>query len=182
MRPELHVPLVPQADLQAHTGHIAQRPVVLTPCLCFAELQEAVVEVLPTLTEQGITVYLLSEAPSTAGLHSLGSKISQASDQPLSRDLRANVHIRSTALYIYTSGTTGNAGRMSTHRCARSRTMSGDNADKVANRAVNSGHCWAPLCASAIADIQSAIASSTFNISTSSLKEISRFIFKNTCM
>lgn len=82
--------------------------------LVFAELQEAVVEVLPTLKEQGITVYLLSEASSTAGIRSLADKISQASDQPLSRDLRANVHIRSTALYIYTSGTTGNVSIAST--------------------------------------------------------------------
>lgn len=73
----------------------------------FAELQDAVEEVLPTLTEQGIRVYLLSEACSIQGINTLSDKISQASDQPLSRDLRANIHIRSTALYIYTSGTTG---------------------------------------------------------------------------
>ncbi|KAE8296171.1 Very long-chain acyl-CoA synthetase [Larimichthys crocea] len=72
-----------------------------------AELQDAVEEVLPTLTEQGISVYLLSEACSIQGINTLSDKISQASDQPLSRDLRANIHIRSTALYIYTSGTTG---------------------------------------------------------------------------
>ncbi|KAK5867222.1 hypothetical protein PBY51_011734 [Eleginops maclovinus] len=71
------------------------------------ELQGAVEEVLPTLTEQGISVFLLSEACSTQGINSLSDKISHASDQPLSRDLRANVTIRSTALYIYTSGTTG---------------------------------------------------------------------------
>lgn len=80
----------------------------------FAELQDAVVEVLPTLKEQGITVYLLSEASSAtvaAGIRPLADRISQASEQPLPRHLRANVHIRSTALYIYTSGTTGNAGK-----------------------------------------------------------------------
>ncbi|XP_045894266.1 hsFATP2a_ACSVL_like domain-containing protein [Micropterus dolomieu] len=71
------------------------------------ELQDAVEEVLPTLREQGISVYLLSEACSVQGIKTLSDKISQASDQPLSRDLRANVNIRSTALYIYTSGTTG---------------------------------------------------------------------------
>ncbi|XP_070762783.1 long-chain fatty acid transport protein 2 isoform X1 [Enoplosus armatus] len=71
------------------------------------ELQDAVEEVLPTLREQGISVYLLSEACSVQGINTLSDKISQASDQPLSRDLRANVNIRSTALYIYTSGTTG---------------------------------------------------------------------------
>uniref|UniRef100_A0A7N6BK82 long-chain-fatty-acid--CoA ligase n=1 Tax=Anabas testudineus TaxID=64144 RepID=A0A7N6BK82_ANATE len=73
----------------------------------FAELQDAVEEVLPTLREQGISVFILSESCSIQGIDSLSNKISQASDQPLSRDLRANVNIRSTALYIYTSGTTG---------------------------------------------------------------------------
>uniref|UniRef100_A0A3Q3WP68 long-chain-fatty-acid--CoA ligase n=1 Tax=Mola mola TaxID=94237 RepID=A0A3Q3WP68_MOLML len=72
-----------------------------------AELLDAVVEVLPTLREQGISVYLLSEACNVTGINTLLNKISQASDEPLPRDLRANVSIRSTALYIYTSGTTG---------------------------------------------------------------------------
>ncbi|XP_070686224.1 long-chain fatty acid transport protein 2 [Pempheris klunzingeri] len=71
------------------------------------ELQDAVEEVLPTLRERGISVYLLSEACSVQGINTLSDKISQASDEPLSQDLRANVNIRSTALYIYTSGTTG---------------------------------------------------------------------------
>lgn len=73
----------------------------------FAELQDAVAEVMPTLQEQGIAVYLLSDACPIQGVHALAGQISQASDEPLCRDLRANVHVRSTALYIYTSGTTG---------------------------------------------------------------------------
>lgn len=73
----------------------------------FAELQDAVEEVLPTLKEQGISVYILSETCRIQGVKPLSDKISQASDQPLSWALRANVNIRSTALYIYTSGTTG---------------------------------------------------------------------------
>lgn len=73
----------------------------------FAELQDAVAEVMPTLQEQGITVYLLSDVRTIPGVNALSEEISRASDEPLSRDLRANVHIRSTALYIYTSGTTG---------------------------------------------------------------------------
>lgn len=75
-----------------------------------AELQDAVAEVLPTLNEQGISVYLLSEACSIQGINALSDKISQASDQPLPSELRANVNIKSTALYIYTSGTTGTPG------------------------------------------------------------------------
>lgn len=71
------------------------------------ELQDAVEEVLPTLREQEIRVFMLSESCSAEGIKALSEKISEASDEPLSRDLRANVHIRSTALYIYTSGTTG---------------------------------------------------------------------------
>lgn len=71
------------------------------------ELLDAIEEVLPTLREQSISVYLLSEACSIQGISPLSKKICQASDQPLSRDLRANIHIRSIALYIYTSGTTG---------------------------------------------------------------------------
>lgn len=62
---------------------------------------------MPTLHEQGITVYLLSDACPAQGVSALAAEISRASDEPLSRDLRANIHIRSTALYIYTSGTTG---------------------------------------------------------------------------
>ena len=72
-----------------------------------AELQDAVEEILPTLTEQGISVFLLGDGRSVEGIKPLSDKISKASDEPLSPDLRANVHIRSTALYIYTSGTTG---------------------------------------------------------------------------
>uniref|UniRef100_A0A8D3D2Q3 long-chain-fatty-acid--CoA ligase n=1 Tax=Scophthalmus maximus TaxID=52904 RepID=A0A8D3D2Q3_SCOMX len=71
------------------------------------ELQDAVEEVLPMLREQGIAVYILSDSCGVQGINSLSDKISRASDEPLSRDLRANVTIRSTALYIYTSGTTG---------------------------------------------------------------------------
>ena len=77
-----------------------------------AELQDVVEEVLPTLKEQGISVFLLSETCSIQGINTLSDKISEASDEPLSRDLRANVNIRSSALYIYTSGTTGTPGSL----------------------------------------------------------------------
>ncbi|XP_072290618.1 long-chain fatty acid transport protein 2 [Eucyclogobius newberryi] len=71
------------------------------------ELQSAVEEVLPTLTEQGISVFILADSCSVPGISALSHKIKKASDEPLSTELRANVTIRSTALYIYTSGTTG---------------------------------------------------------------------------
>uniref|UniRef100_A0A671XWR5 long-chain-fatty-acid--CoA ligase n=1 Tax=Sparus aurata TaxID=8175 RepID=A0A671XWR5_SPAAU len=70
-------------------------------------LRGAVEEVLPTLKEQGIRVFLLTEHCDVDGIESLTDKIQQASDQPLSPQLRANIHIKSPALYIYTSGTTG---------------------------------------------------------------------------
>ncbi|XP_061577599.1 long-chain fatty acid transport protein 2-like [Cololabis saira] len=71
------------------------------------ELQDALEEILPTLTERGIRVFLLSGDSSVDGFTSLSPHISKASDAPLPKELRANIHIRSTALYIYTSGTTG---------------------------------------------------------------------------
>lgn len=72
-----------------------------------ADLRDAVEEILPTLKEKGITVYLLSDEHSTVGIQNINQKIAEASDKPLSPSLRSNVHIRTTALYIYTSGTTG---------------------------------------------------------------------------
>lgn len=71
------------------------------------ELLDAVEEILPTLTEKGISVYLLSDSCSVPGITALSDLISEASDEPLSPDLRANVNIKSAAMYIYTSGTTG---------------------------------------------------------------------------
>lgn len=65
---------------------------------------------MPTLREQGISVYLLSDARALRGVDALSGEISRASDEPLPRSLRANVDFRSTALYIYTSGTTGTEG------------------------------------------------------------------------
>ncbi|KAG7468095.1 hypothetical protein MATL_G00139120 [Megalops atlanticus] len=72
-----------------------------------AELKDAVEEVLPTLREQNVSVYILSKNCDTLGIESLADKIEEASDEPLSPDLRFNVTMKSAALYIYTSGTTG---------------------------------------------------------------------------
>uniref|UniRef100_A0A672JDK6 long-chain-fatty-acid--CoA ligase n=1 Tax=Salarias fasciatus TaxID=181472 RepID=A0A672JDK6_SALFA len=71
------------------------------------ELLDAVEEILPTLKEQGIRVFILADSCSVPDIVPLSVKISQASDEPLSPALRSNIHIRTTALYIYTSGTTG---------------------------------------------------------------------------
>ncbi|XP_070685337.1 long-chain fatty acid transport protein 2-like [Pempheris klunzingeri] len=72
-----------------------------------ADLREAVEEVLPTLKQKGVHVFILGEDCNVDGIQSLSDKIQQASDQPLSLHLRANINIKSPALYIYTSGTTG---------------------------------------------------------------------------
>ncbi|KAM4630495.1 long-chain fatty acid transport protein 2-like [Polymixia lowei] len=72
-----------------------------------AELQGAVEEVLPSLREQGVRVFILREDCDTEGMESLSDKIQQASDQPLPPQLRAKVDINSPTFYIYTSGTTG---------------------------------------------------------------------------
>lgn len=75
--------------------------------VCFSDLRDAVEEVLPTLRQQGVRVFILSEDSNVEGIESLSDQIQQASDQPLSRQLRANITGKTPALYIYTSGTTG---------------------------------------------------------------------------
>ncbi|XP_028812126.1 very long-chain acyl-CoA synthetase-like isoform X1 [Denticeps clupeoides] len=71
------------------------------------ELKEAVEEVLPTLLEQKASVFILSKECNTAGLQTLVDKIEEASNEPISPELRSNVTMGSPAVYIYTSGTTG---------------------------------------------------------------------------
>ncbi|KAL0968673.1 hypothetical protein UPYG_G00270040 [Umbra pygmaea] len=71
------------------------------------EFKEAVEEILPTLTEQNVTVFILADQCTTAGMESFTDKTSQASPEPIPADLRSNVTLLSPAVYIYTSGTTG---------------------------------------------------------------------------
>ncbi|KAJ3593099.1 hypothetical protein NHX12_005436 [Muraenolepis orangiensis] len=78
-----------------------------TVLLAAADLRGAVEEVLPSLLQQGIRVFILSDDSDSEGIECLGQRIQQASEQPLSPQLRANTTIKSAALYIYTSGTTG---------------------------------------------------------------------------
>ncbi|XP_033840111.1 long-chain fatty acid transport protein 2-like [Periophthalmus magnuspinnatus] len=72
-----------------------------------ADLQGAVEEVLPGLKDGGARVFVLGQESCVDGIETLSDKIQEASDQPLSVQLRANVKGSSPALYIYTSGTTG---------------------------------------------------------------------------
>ncbi|XP_034050881.1 very long-chain acyl-CoA synthetase-like [Thalassophryne amazonica] len=72
-----------------------------------ADLRGAIEEVLPSLRQQGVRVFILTESCDSEGLESLCDKIEKESDHPLSPQLRSNTHLKSPALYIYTSGTTG---------------------------------------------------------------------------
>uniref|UniRef100_A0AAY4DMR7 long-chain-fatty-acid--CoA ligase n=1 Tax=Denticeps clupeoides TaxID=299321 RepID=A0AAY4DMR7_9TELE len=71
------------------------------------ELKAAVEEVLPTLLEQNISVFILSKDCNTPGIETLLDKMEQASDEPISPELRSKVTMVSPAVYVYTSGTTG---------------------------------------------------------------------------
>ncbi|KAK6294100.1 hypothetical protein J4Q44_G00349300 [Coregonus suidteri] len=81
--------------------------------LAASELRGEVDEVLPTLREQSVSVFVLGQGVEEAecvmeGMKTLSSsRIQQASDQPLDPQLRSKVTLKSPALYIYTSGTTG---------------------------------------------------------------------------
>ncbi|KAK6294099.1 hypothetical protein J4Q44_G00349290 [Coregonus suidteri] len=72
-----------------------------------AELQEAVEEVLPSLREQGVCVYLMTKQCDTPGVEGFSDLVEEASDTPLPQSLRSDITFKSPAVYIYTSGTTG---------------------------------------------------------------------------
>ncbi|XP_029001020.1 long-chain fatty acid transport protein 2 isoform X1 [Betta splendens] len=72
-----------------------------------SELKEAVQEVLLSLSEQGVTVLLMSEHCNAPGLQSFLDKVNEASDAPLPRSVRLHITYKTPAVYIYTSGTTG---------------------------------------------------------------------------
>ncbi|XP_071345127.1 long-chain fatty acid transport protein 2 [Trachinotus anak] len=72
-----------------------------------SELKDAVEDVLPSLTEQGVTVLLMTKHCDTPGIESFSDKVDEASDAPLPRSLRSHITFKSPAVYIYTSGTTG---------------------------------------------------------------------------
>ncbi|XP_075998409.1 long-chain fatty acid transport protein 2-like [Genypterus blacodes] len=71
------------------------------------ELQDAVDDIMPSLLEQQVTVFILTESCERANMKSLKDKVSQASSEPLPKDVRAHLTLMSPAVYIYTSGTTG---------------------------------------------------------------------------
>ncbi|KAM9352341.1 long-chain fatty acid transport protein 2-like [Symphorus nematophorus] len=71
------------------------------------DLQDAVEEVLPTLLEQQVNVFILADRCRIADVESFKDKMSQASPEPIPRDFRSDVTLQSPVVYIYTSGTTG---------------------------------------------------------------------------
>lgn len=73
----------------------------------FPELKEAVEDVLPSLTEPGVTVLLMAKHCDTPGIESFWDKVDEASDSPPPQSLRSDITFKSPAVYIYTSGTTG---------------------------------------------------------------------------
>ncbi|XP_064168376.1 long-chain fatty acid transport protein 2-like isoform X2 [Anguilla rostrata] len=72
-----------------------------------AELQGAVADVLPSLREQGVVVFIVSRECSSNGMESLLDKAEEAEDSPISPSRREHLTFKSPAVYIYTSGTTG---------------------------------------------------------------------------
>ncbi|XP_068169102.1 long-chain fatty acid transport protein 2-like [Antennarius striatus] len=78
-----------------------------TSLVAAEEFQDAVEEVLPSLLEQQISVFILADRCQNERMVSFKDKLKQASSQPISKDLRSHVTLQSPALYIYTSGTTG---------------------------------------------------------------------------
>ncbi|XP_046898717.1 very long-chain acyl-CoA synthetase [Hypomesus transpacificus] len=72
-----------------------------------AELKEAVQDILPSLREQAVCVYLMVNECDLAGVQSLSDKVEKASDSAIPQSLRSDITFKSPAVYIYTSGTTG---------------------------------------------------------------------------
>lgn len=79
----------------------------------FAELLDAVEEVLPTLVEQQVRVYVLADRCKTSHVETFNDKMRRASSEPVPKDLRSGVTLASAAVYIYTSGTTGGSSTLS---------------------------------------------------------------------
>ena len=73
------------------------------------ELQDAVEEVLPSLLEEQVKVFILADRCRRADVQSFKDKMSQSSSDPISKDFKSHLTPQSPAVYIYTSGTTGKA-------------------------------------------------------------------------
>lgn len=85
------------------------KPVLGTFLGLFAEFLDAVEEILPTLVEQQVSVYVLADKCKTSHVETFNDKMRWASSEPVPKELRSDVTLASTAVFIYTSGTTGGA-------------------------------------------------------------------------
>ncbi|XP_032470823.1 bile acyl-CoA synthetase isoform X2 [Phocoena sinus] len=71
------------------------------------DLCENLEEVLPKLQAENIRCFYLGHSSPTPGVRALGAALDAAPSDPVPADLRAEIKLRSPALFIYTSGTTG---------------------------------------------------------------------------
>uniref|UniRef100_A0AAZ3QL86 Long-chain-fatty-acid--CoA ligase n=1 Tax=Oncorhynchus tshawytscha TaxID=74940 RepID=A0AAZ3QL86_ONCTS len=63
------------------------------------ELQEAVEEVLPSLREQGVCVYLMTKQCDTPGVEGFSDQVEEASDTPLPQALRSDITFKTATVY-----------------------------------------------------------------------------------
>ncbi|XP_042330643.1 very long-chain acyl-CoA synthetase-like [Sceloporus undulatus] len=85
---------------------------VLSSCeakvlLTTPDFQAAIEDVLPTLKNERLQVFYLSDDSPTEGVEALLGQIKSSSAEPVPVSFRANVSVKSISLYIFTSGTTG---------------------------------------------------------------------------
>ncbi|KAM4708726.1 long-chain fatty acid transport protein 6 [Discoglossus pictus] len=72
-----------------------------------ADMIETLEEILPSLQEDNITVWIMAKETSLQGVNTLIDKLEAASDEPVPKDLRLVSSTNAATLYIFTSGTTG---------------------------------------------------------------------------
>uniref|UniRef100_A0A8C5PNB9 long-chain-fatty-acid--CoA ligase n=1 Tax=Leptobrachium leishanense TaxID=445787 RepID=A0A8C5PNB9_9ANUR len=72
-----------------------------------ADMLETMEEILPSLQEDNISVWVMSKETSLQGVNTVLDKLESVTDEPLPSHLRKVNSIRATTLYIFTSGTTG---------------------------------------------------------------------------
>eukprot|EP00058_Branchiostoma_floridae_P016522 XP_002602010.1 hypothetical protein BRAFLDRAFT_82596 [Branchiostoma floridae] len=70
-------------------------------------LRSAILEILPELQQQGVTVWVLGDQVQENGLLPLEERVEAASGEPIPEELRADIKMKDIMAYIYTSGTTG---------------------------------------------------------------------------
>ncbi|MEE6509406.1 hypothetical protein FKM82_025965 [Ascaphus truei] len=72
-----------------------------------ADMLETLEEILPSLREDNISVWVMAKETSLQGVNTIMDKLETASDEAVAHHLRFVKSINSATLYIFTSGTTG---------------------------------------------------------------------------